>query len=203
MSLLKKIKSLFVKKEEIIVKPKKSQQKRRKQLTKEEQKAKEERANRLLKEQLAKEKKKSKKTIRKTTRESNVTKVSIKPKKKQKRKQRITVSKIEQEAEEFATSNNTILFIGATTKRLRVIEWRKTKKRVILNKEREVRRTHKGGWSQEKFQHFVDSQKAKTADWIESNLTKSGVLRGPYDRVLIEVSEEKVRKRIEKVIKTI
>ena len=199
MSLFKKIKSFFVKKEEIVVKPK--AQRKVKLLTAAEIKAKEERANRLLKEQLRKEKEQSRKNQEKIKPKSKSVPEPSRKKKKLRRKQRITISEKEQEAEDLATKQDTILFISATTKRLRAIEWRKAKKRIILSKEREIRRTHKGGFSQEKFQHFVDSQKAKTAEWIETNLKKPGVLRGPYNKIIIEATDEKVEKVIKRIVK--
>lgn len=79
-----------------------------------------------------------------------------------------------------------LLYVHVTVKRIKAIEWRKTKKKVLLNKEREIRHTHKGGWSQEKFQRFVASQKKKAPEWIEQNLTKRGVLRFPYEKIVIE-----------------
>lgn len=201
MSLLKKIKLFFSKKEEPMTKPVVTTIKK-KQLSKAEIQAKQERANQLLKEELAKEKtQQTKKETNSMINKKIVNQLEIEEKEKStklNRKQRITISEKEQEAKSLATDQNTVLFIQATTKRLRAIEWRNSKKRIILSKEREIRRTHKGGFSQEKFQAFVDSQIAKTPDWVESNLKKPGVLRGPYDEVIIE-ADEKVREVIEKI----
>ncbi|MAG60773.1 hypothetical protein CL619_03225 [archaeon] len=195
MSLFKKIKSFFIKekqkKEKVVYK------KPQKQLSKEQIKIKQTRANQLLKKQLEKEKQKqldSKNTKKQVTKIKKIKEDP--PKTKTRRKERINISEKEQIAENLATNNNNILFIQATTKRLKVIEWRNTKKRIILNREREIRRTHKGGWSQEKFQRFVDSQKAKTFEWVEKNLQKPGVLRGPYDEILVETNERKLENEI-------
>ena len=46
------------------------------------------------------------------------------------------------------------------------------KKRVALNKEREIRRTKAGGFAQNKYQRHVDMMKSKTLDWAQSNLLK-------------------------------
>lgn len=186
MSLIKKIKSYFIKKEEPVTKTVVIVH-RKKKLSEAELKAKQERANQILKEQLKKEREKqlaSRKQQKPDTKKPEVQK-SKEPKKK-----KIKISQKEQDAELLAETNETVLFIQATTKRLKVIEWRKKKKRIILNKEREIRRTHKGGFSQEKFQAFVDSQIAKTPEWVETNLKKPGVLRGPYQKMIIEANEE-------------
>lgn len=78
-----------------------------------------------------------------------------------------------------------LLYIEANVKRLKVIEWLNGKERIVLNKEREIRRTHAGGFSQEKFQRFVDFRKAKTFEWIIDLLERPGVLRLPYDKIKI------------------
>jgi hypothetical protein len=95
-----------------------------------------------------------------------------------------------------------LLYVHVTVKRIKVIEWRKTKKKILLNKEREIRHTHKGGFSQEKFQSFVDSQKKKAPEWIEQNLVKKGVLRFPYAKIVIEGDvglKDVVKKVLEKI----
>jgi len=83
-----------------------------------------------------------------------------------------------------------ILLIEAGIKTLKVTEFINGKKRNILNKVREIRRTHAGGFSAEKFQKHVDHQKRITLDWITKNLEKPGVLRPPYDEVIIKSNEE-------------
>lgn len=196
MSIIKKIKSLFQKEKKQEVKEPivKKKPKAKKQPTKEEIRAKQERANRLLKEQLEKEKREQQKQLASKKSKEQKTKVTTEKeaplKNKTRRKERSTISEKEQEAEILAETNNSVLFIQATTKRLKVIEWQNNKKRIILNKEREIRRTHKGGWSQEKFQRFVDSQKERTFEWVESNLKKPGILRPPYNQTIIEADNE-------------
>ena len=202
MSIFTKIRSFFAKKEpEAAIVP--VTKKANKQPSKEEIRAKQNRANQLLKDQLAKEKtKKENKAKKQASKTSKIPGAKITKEKTTTKKKMYSPSK-EKQAASLATKNNTVLYITATTKRLKVIEWRKLKPKTLLNKEREVRRTHKGGFSQEKFQSFVDSQKAKTADWVESNLTKHGVLRPPFDEIIIDIVDEKVKRRVEKVVESL
>ena len=62
-------------------------------------------------------------------------------------------------SQEDIKNNEKLLYVEATVKRLKVIEWIKGKYRVVLNKEREVRKTYVGGYSQKKFQDFVNQKK--------------------------------------------
>ena len=96
-----------------------------------------------------------------------------------------------------------LLYIRVTVKRIKAIEWRSKKKKILLNKEREIRHTHKGGWSQEKFQRFVDSQKKKAPEWIEQNLTKEGVLRPHYEKIIIESDDEELKSVTRNVVEKI
>jgi hypothetical protein len=107
---------------------------------------------------------------------------------------RIKIISLLQEAEKLSDSFDSVLYVYADVKRVKVIEWINGKKRVALNKSREVRHTHKGGFSQEKFQRFVDSKKKNWLEWVGDNLSRDGVLRGPYDHVVVEgVDEEWIR----------
>ena len=182
---------LFKKEEEPL--PKKKFKKRKKKLSPEEKKLREEKANTQLREDLALEKNKPKNT---KSVKINETKVKLEKKIKEKFKKNDSPS-ILLEAQEAANSLNLVLYISCTVKRLQVIEWRHNKKKTLLNKEREIRHTHKGGFSQEKFQSFVDSQKKKTFEWIEGNLNKNGVLRGPYDQILVESNDSKLKEKVE------
>tara|TARA_Y100000310_G_scaffold124700_1_gene123413 strand:+ start:37532 stop:38125 length:594 start_codon:yes stop_codon:yes gene_type:complete len=110
-----------------------------------------------------------------------------------KEKKRKLISK-ENEAEKMSSSFDSVLYVYGDVKRVRVVEWKKGKKRIALNKSREIRHTHKGGFSQEKFQKFVDTKKRNWLEWIEDNLRRDGVLRGPYDKIVVEgISKEFVR----------
>ena len=109
-------------------------------------------------------------------------------------KQKVKKVSLLQEAEKLSTSFDSVLYVYADVKRVRVIEWVNGKKRVALNKSREIRHTHKGGFSQEKFQKFVDNKKKNWLQWVEDNLKRGGVLRGPYEKVICDgVEEEWVR----------
>ena len=105
----------------------------------------------------------------------------------------------EQLAANLSSPSNTILYIKATVKQIKLIEWRQGKKKILLNKEREIRHTHKGGWSQEKFQRFVESQKSKATSWFSENLQKKGVLRPPYDKIIID--SKKYTEELKKITK--
>jgi hypothetical protein len=200
MSIFRKFKKLF-KQKPVVIKSKNNpnyQSKKIKKLSAKQINAKQQRANQLLRDLLEKEKQKQNK---KSKNKLKVTKEQVATETKVTKKPRIKTRSKEQQTAALATNNNTVLYIQATTKRLKVIEWRNLKQKTLLNKEREIRRTHKGGFSQEKFQSFVDMKKAKTADWVELNLTKHGVLRPPYDEIVLEIKEDKVKARVEKITK--
>ena len=86
-------------------------------------------------------------------------------------------------------------------KRIKAIEWIKRKKRVALNKEREVRHTHKGGFSQEKFQKFVDTKKKQTPQWVEDVLLREGVLRPPYEEVVVDCADDDLKEKVMVVLR--
>ncbi|MFP4403602.1 MAG: hypothetical protein ACLFPJ_04585 [Candidatus Woesearchaeota archaeon] len=98
-------------------------------------------------------------------------------------------------------NNNKLLYISTDVKRINVIEWVNSKKRICLNKEREIRRTHAGGFSQEKFQKFVEFKKEQTIDWIINLLHRPGVLKLPYDLIKIEANSELKEKIRQELIK--
>ena len=83
---------------------------------------------------------------------------------------------------------------------LKVVEWIKGRKRVALNKEREIRRTHKGGFSQEKFQRYVDYRKEQTSNWAEKTVNQQGVLKTPYDKIIVESPNPKLEKNIKEIL---
>lgn len=91
---------------------------------------------------------------------------------------------------ETIENNESLLYIKADVKRILVIEWFNGKKRVILHNEREIRRTHAGGFAAEKFQKFVDQKKKKTIEWILNNLEKPGILREKYEIVKVEAKDD-------------
>lgn len=102
-----------------------------------------------------------------------------------------TNKSVESIAKQASRRTHSVLYVYADIKRIKVIEWIDQKQRVALNKEREIRHTHKGGWSQEKFQRFVDAKKAQSMDWIHEQLDRQGVIRQRYDAVYVESVFEK------------
>ncbi len=154
-----------------------------------------ERVKEILKEQKAKQEKEKK--LRKKNQKAKLRRL----KREQIQSEKEESINLLKEAEELSTQNETVLYVSATVKRLKVIEWRNGKKKILLNKEREIRKTHKGGWSQEKFQRFVKSQKNKSLEWIESNLMKEGVLRPPYQKVMIQAKDESIKEMLVSVLK--
>ena len=98
------------------------------------------------------------------------------------------------------SDNDRLLYIEADIKRILVIDWLKGKKKIILNKEREIRRTHAGGFSAEKFQKFVDFKKKTAYDWIISVLERPGIIRKPYDIIKVRCLDDNFKKGIENFI---
>ena len=117
-----------------------------------------------------------------------------KPKKNHNSSNKIYFSKDE------INDNSRLLYIEADIKRILVIDWLKGKKKIILNKEREIRRTHAGGFSAEKFQKFVDFKKKTAYDWIISVLERPGIIRKPYDIIKVRCSDDNFKKGIENFI---
>jgi hypothetical protein len=103
-------------------------------------------------------------------------------------------------SKEEIINNDRLLYIYADVKRVLVIDWLKGKKKIILNKNREIRRTHAGGFSAEKFQKFVDFKKKTASDWIFYKLSIPGVIRKPYNLIKIESDNEDFKKSIENFI---
>lgn len=160
---------------------KENEELKRKKLREEKIKKRKEENKKRADEELLKELKK-KKIVKQKKEKKIKEKVEIKSEEKKIEKK----FSIEEETEKLKDSYDTLLYVYADVKRIKAIEWRRGKKKVLLNKEREIRRTHKGGWSQEKFQRFVDFQKKQAPNWIEENLLKKGVLRPPYEKIVID-----------------
>ena len=96
---------------------------------------------------------------------------------------------------------DSILYVKADTKRLKAVEYVNGKKTVLLNKEREVRKTKVGGFAQSKYQEHVKWMKKQTLSWIEENLLKNGVLKNKYDKIKIEIQDEKIREHVWNLLK--
>ncbi|MFO7711549.1 MAG: hypothetical protein R6V53_07310 [Candidatus Woesearchaeota archaeon] len=90
-----------------------------------------------------------------------------------------------------------LLYLEVSVNRIKAIEWIDGKKRQAVNKKREVRRTHAGGFSAEKFQRFVDQKKKKTFEWIVDVLTRPGVLKPYYDKIIIESQDEDLKSALD------
>lgn len=89
------------------------------------------------------------------------------------------------------------LVVIADVKNLLVEEYIDGKRRVCLNKEREIRKTRAGGFAQSKYQKHVDIMRDKTLEWILGNLSKPGVLRPPYDEIEVTCGDDSLREGIE------
>lgn len=89
------------------------------------------------------------------------------------------------------------LVIKANVKNLLVEDYVNGKRRVCLNKEREIRKTKAGGFAQSKYQRHIDIMKDKTLEWIQENLSKPGVLRPPYDETEVVCKDEILKDGIE------
>ena len=126
---------------------------------------------------------------------------------KKKEKTNIKEEIIKRQTRNMKFDRNTILkyenllYVEADIKRLLVIEWLHGKKRIVLNNEREVRRTRAGGFSAEKFQKFVDSKKKNTIEWFIELLNKPGVLRFKYDKIKIVSKKDDLKEELESYLK--
>ena len=94
------------------------------------------------------------------------------------------------------------LYVFVSVKKVRAEEYLYGKRRVALNKDREIRRTHAGGFSAEKFQRFVDAKRAHAYEWVQGLLDRPGVLKGPYDRITVESPDQKLKSAIEGHLRT-
>lgn len=169
----------------------------------EKKKLNEMRANERLKQELALEEKTKNEKLRKKKQKELLEQIKptsknvdeCKPqKKKLNSKKKIYFSK------EDIANNDRLLYIYADIKRVLVIDWLKGKKDIMLNKNREIRRTHAGGFSAEKFQKFVDFKKKTAFDWIVSLLSRSGIIRKPYDLIRVESDNHTLKENIENFI---
>lgn len=153
-------------------------------------------AEQRLREELEQKAKKARKTPEKPSKEENIKPASERPHTNQPKEETgFTRSDIE--------SNRSLLLIEADVKRLKVTEWIDSKPRIVLNKEREVRRTHAGGFSAEKFQRFVDSKKKKALEWLIANLEKPGVLRTPYEKTKVVAADPQMQEALESYIESV
>ncbi|MBI2105717.1 DUF814 domain-containing protein [Candidatus Woesearchaeota archaeon] len=94
---------------------------------------------------------------------------------------------------------DSILYVKADTKRLKAIEYIDKKKKVILNKEREVRKVNAGGMAKKKYRRFYEQKIKKTGSWHLEQLEK--IQRERYDFLKLEVDNEKQKATIENFLK--
>jgi len=145
-------------------------------------------ADKNLKEELRIEAEKQKKTKKKKLKKPDKP-IIVRPKVKPLPKIYFTENEINE--------NELLLYVEIDVKRVYVLEWLNSKKRVVLNKKREIRRTHAGGFSAEKFQKFVDAKKKKTFEWVLDLLERPGVLRERYDKTKVVSNDEELRSGVE------
>ena len=67
---------------------------------------------------------------------------------------------------------DSILMVKADTKRLKVLEYKDKKKKILLNKEREVRKVNAGGMAKKKYRRHYQHVKERTVSWFLENLEK-------------------------------
>ena len=99
---------------------------------------------------------------------------------------------------EFRDYEN-ILYVKADTKRLKVIEYVNKKKKVLLNKEREVRKANAGGMAKKKYRRFYEQKIKGTSSWHLEQLRKLHDKK--YDFLKLDVNEDNQRITIENFLK--
>lgn len=93
-----------------------------------------------------------------------------------------------------------LLYVYLDTKRVKAIEFLNKKKKILLNKEREVRRTKAGGFAQAKYQKHVDSLIKETLNWQKNQLNRLQ-LDNKYDKIKIEAKNKEQREQAELILK--
>ena len=172
----------------------KQEEERKKKLAEERNK----KANERLRQQLKQERKQPTNKVPPVKKEASI---EEKPEQKLKAdkglKPRNSQDMYEDWLKEQIQSFDRFLLIKATVKKLEVIEWIDGKKRVCLDKEREIRKTKAGGFSQGKFQSYVEAKKQAAFDWIVETLERPGVLRDSYDKIEVISEDEALKTQIE------
>ncbi len=151
--------------------------------------------NRIADEKLREELKKPKKSKPKRTEKTE--KTEKKTEKTEKKTEKKISKKSKGPTNEDIAMYPRLLYLEVSVNRIKAIEWIDGKKRQAVNKKREVRRTHAGGFSAEKFQRFVDQKKKKTFEWIADVLTRPGVLKPYYDKIIIESQDEDLKSAVD------
>lgn len=97
-------------------------------------------------------------------------------------------------SEEEVNDYDNLLYIKADTKRLKAVEVIKGKRKVVLNKEREVRKTNAGGMAKKKYRRHYGALIKNTGNWHLEQLEK--LPREKYDFLKLEVENEKQKETI-------
>ncbi|MAG52671.1 MAG: hypothetical protein CMH62_01775 [Nanoarchaeota archaeon] len=92
-----------------------------------------------------------------------------------------------------------LIYIKADTKRLKAIEVVKGKRKIILNKERVVKKTNAGGMAKKKYRRHYEHVKKRTGNWHLEQLEK--LPRDKYDFLKLDVVNEKQKETIFNFIK--
>ena len=195
-------KCIIIQKQREIEKTKLKEERRKNNIIKKQNKKilNEKLTNEQLRKDLKLEKKKQEEKIEKRSLKESLSKNKEKIVKNKEAKQKNNFNNKIYFTKEEIDENNHLLYIKADVKKVLVIDWLNKKKKVLLNKKREVRRTHAGGFSAEKFQKFVDFKKKTTIDWIISVLERPGIIRKPYDIIKVKCPDKNLKKEIENFI---
>ncbi|MBS3156731.1 DUF814 domain-containing protein [Candidatus Woesearchaeota archaeon] len=94
---------------------------------------------------------------------------------------------------------DSLLYIKADTRRLKAVEVIKGKRKLILNKERVVKKTNAGGMAKKKFRRHYEHVIKYTGSWHLEQLEK--LPREKYDFLKLEVENEKQKETIFNFIK--
>jgi|SRR3989344_5483388 len=81
-----------------------------------------------------------------------------------------------------------LLYIFIDTKRVRVVEFVNGKKKVLLNKEREIKKVNAGGMSKKRYRRIYGEQKGRTVEWHTRQLEK--LENKNYDKMRLIVRNE-------------
>jgi len=79
-----------------------------------------------------------------------------------------------------------LLYVKADTKRLKLVEYVKGKKKILLNKEREVRKTNAGGMAKKKYRRHYGALIKNTKKWHQSNLSKANLQKN-YEKIKFDI----------------
>ena len=94
---------------------------------------------------------------------------------------------------------DSLIYIKADTRRLKAIEVVKGKRKIILNKERVVKKTNAGGMAKKKYRRHYEHVKKNTGNWHLEQLEK--LPRAKYDFLKLDIENEKQKETIFNFIK--